>query len=520
MAYGALGQLIATGRQNISMNLQNYNSAEVYIHIDSRENIGFNKNISFLMSRDGDTLKEFLFNIKMNPAPQGWHYKQCWYTHFFKHITLEIGGQRIFSINSEMLQMEQLIHGESGPKELTFNYPTINERIEKSRNSHEVIVEPLKLSKLIHSKIIRLICLAFCEVRITVQTGSLDDILEQDGTAVHIPIQEPHDAFIQSFTLNGLYQLLDTQPRRTMNQNPHTDIIKQNYYNIVEASTNQRTNLILNSGGLCSALYIWITDQNNREIPNQLISNIKIKLNGRERINSSGFHCRHINKRNLPFPTIDNDKSQNLYYISYFSGLNSENGAENGLNLSRIDNYTCEIEWVNNIHMNVKIHIVHRTNNIFRTERGMCEVMYSGIAGNVAVNNAIRNPPNVVPNAIQGIEFENTEQLINIHCDEICMLTQDKFEEGTMVDYCNQCKKAFTTELLAQWMANKTYKKCAHCRNPYRINTFKRGKIHLVNEEPEQLIVNPPNNGEPEQLIVNPPNNGDGIGFILTNLFR
>lgn len=505
---GVLGQLIATGRQNITMNLQTYNTVEEYIHIDTRENIGFNKTVSFLFTRYGDTIKGLLFNIKMNPAPQGWHYKQSWYTHFFKHIDLTIGGAVIFSINSQMLQMEQLIHGESGPKELTFNYPTINERIEKSRNSHEVIVEPLKLSKLIHSGLIRMICLAHHEVRIIIRTGSLDDILERDGTAVHIPIQEPHDTFIQSFKPTGLYQYLDTDPRRTMARNPHQDIIKQNCYMSEETSTNQRTDLIFNQENICPAVYIWVTDQNNNEIPNQLVSNIKIKLNGHERINSSGLHCRHINKRNLPFPTVDNDKSQNLYYISYFSGLNSENGAENGLNTSRIDIYTCEIDWVNNIHMNVKIHIVHRTNNIFRTESGAGGVIYSGIGGNVAVNNAIRNPPNAVSTPIiQGIEFQNIEQLINIHCDELCMLTQDKFKEGTMVDYCNQCKKAFTTELLAQWMSDKTDKKCAHCRNPYNINTFKRGKIHLVNEEPEQLNVNPPNNG-------------DGIGFILRNLFR
>ena len=480
----ALMQLIADGQQNNTMNLQNYNTVESYKNIDlARNNIGFNKDINFLFTRYGDTIKEVLFNIKMNPAPRGWHYKQSWYTHFFKKIELTIGGATIFSINSQMLQMEHLIHGETGPKELTFNYPTIEERIEKSRNAHEVIVEPLKLSKLIHSGLIRMICLVYNEVRIIIRTGSLDDILEQDGTALRVPIQEAHDTFIQSLKLNGLYQYLDTVPRRHMaTHGSYEDIIKQNCYMSEETRTNQRTHLIFNQGNICSALYIWVTDENNNEIPNQVVSNIKIKLNGYDRIDSSGFHCRHINKNNLPFPTVTNDKSQNLYYISYFSGLNRENGAENGLNTSLIDNYTCEIDWVNNINMNVRIHFVHRSNNILRTQSGMAGLAYVGNVGNVGNVAAIRNPPNVVPNPIQGIEFENTEQIIDIHCDELCMLTQDTFEEGTMVDYCNQCKKAFTTELLKQWMTIQINKKCAHCRNPYNINTFKRGKVHLVNE--------------------------------------
>ena len=480
MENGALGQMVAVGRQNNTMNLQNYNTVESYINIYSESNIGFDKHVRFNIERHADTIKGLLFNIKMNPAPQGWHYKKSWYTHFFKNIELTMGGQRIFSINSQMLQMEQLIHGETGPNELTFNYPTIEERIEKSRNAHEVIVEPLKLSKLIHSGLIRMICLPYQLVRIQITTSSLNDILEQDGTAVLVPIQEAHDTFIQSFKLNGLYQYLDTAPRRHMaTHNNYEDIIKQNCYMSEETRTNNRTNLIFNQENICSALYIWVTDENNNEIPNQLVSNIKIKINDCDIIDSSGLHCRHINKNNLPFPTAINDKSQNLYYISYFSGLNPENGAENGLNTSRIETYSCEIDWVNDINMNVKIHFVHRSNNILRTQSGMAAL---GFTANLyyAARAVLLN---VVPRPItQGIEFENVDQLIDIHCDELCMFTQEKFEEGTLVDYCNQCKKAFTSELLKQWMAIKTDKKCAYCRNPYNTNTFKRGKIHLVNE--------------------------------------
>jgi hypothetical protein len=479
---GGLIQMGAVSLQNSSMNLENYNTVESYKNIDLEGTIGFDKNVRFNIERHADTIKGLLFNIKMNPAPQGWHYKKSWYTHFFKNIELTIGGARIFSINSQLLQMEHLIHGETGPNELTFNYPTIEERMEKSRNAHEVIVEPLKLSKLIHSGLIRMITLPYQLVRIQITTGSLDDILEQDGTAIIVPIQEAHDTFIQSFKLNGLYQYLDTVPRRNMRTRViYEDIIKQNCYMSKETRTNQRTIIRFNQYHICSALYIWVTDENNNEIPNQLVSNIKIKLNDHDIIDSSGLHCRHINKNNLPFPTAINDKSQNLYYISYFSGLNPENGAENGLNTTRIDNYTCEIDWVNDINMNVKIHFVHRSNNILRTQSGMAGLLYAGNLVSEARANFVPTPNTQgIAFNTQGIEFENTDQLIDIHCDELCMLTQETFEEGTMVDYCNQCNKAFTTELLQVWMSTKTDKKCVYCRNPYNTNTFKRGKVHLI----------------------------------------
>ena len=384
MESGALLQLVSVGQNNNKILLQNYNTVDTYIDIDlARNNIGFNKDITFTMLRIGDIIKQLLFNIKMNRAPRGWHYKKSWYTHFFKKIELIIGEHTVFSINSEMLQMEQLIHGETGPKEITFNYPTIEERIEKSKNTHEVIVEPLKLSKLIHSGIIRLVALTDHFVYIKIKTSSLDDILEKDNTDVIVHVQEVHNTFIQSFTLKLLYKFLDTKPRRNMKEYIHEDIIKQNCYTSKTAYTNRRTTVEFNQDNICSALYIWVTDENNNEIPNQLISHIKIKINGNNRINSSGLHCRFINKDNLPFPTIDNDKSQNLYYISYFSELNPENGAENGLNASKFESYTCEIDWNNHLYMNVKIHFVHRTNNILIIKGGMGGIGYQNNLLNV-----------------------------------------------------------------------------------------------------------------------------------------
>lgn len=460
---GALLHLVATGNQNEYLHINN--TVEQYITANFDQIQGFNKELKLNVERNGDTIKRLLFNIKMNPAPQGYHYKQAWYNHFFKTIRLEIGGQTIFSINSEMLKMEHLIRGETNINELSFNYPNINERIEKSRQSHEVIVEPLKLSELIHSGIIRLVSLQYHELNFFITTSSLNDILEPNEVNVEPVIEEHHDIYIQSLTSTFLYQYLDTEQRRTMARSNHEDVIRQNIYNKFETSTQNTFSEYLYINNICSAMYIHITDRNNKEIPQQLISNIKIKLNNTIRFKLSGFHCRYINKDHMPHPTIPNNISQNLYYISYFTERNNQNGAENGINLSRIDHYNCEIQWINNVNIDINVHIIHRTNNILRA--------MSGIAGLRFVDNfGIREGSKEI--------FSNTEQIINIHKDELCMLTQDKFVEGTEIDYCNNCTKGFTTEMLKQWMAKCHDKKCVYCAKPYNNTTFKRGKLHLV----------------------------------------
>lgn len=483
MPNGGLFQIISAGPHYHSLNLTNHNNAEEYINVNfNEENFGFNKILNIEIPRHSDTINRILFNIKLNAAPNGYHYKKAWYNCFFKKISLLIGGQPIFSYNSNMLQMKHLIQGENGVNELTFNYPSIQERIEKSRNPHEVIVEPLKISELIESGIIRLICLAFHTVQIKIETSSLEDILESDGTLVQPPIQEPQDTFIQSIKPSVLYQSFDTEERRAMAQAAHEDVIKQHTYICEQVSTNNPCNLRLNVDNVCSAMYIWVTDRNNKEIPNQLISNIKIKFSDHLRHNLSGFHCRHINKNHMPHPTIDNDKSQNLYYISYFTERNTQNGAENGVSLSRIDNYSCEINWVNNINMDVNIHFVHRTNDILKIQSGMAGLMFQHNIGQEFARAVVQPFPQPINQPIvqEQIHFENTDQLIDVPEDELCLLTQDKFTEGTEIDYCNGCNKSFTTSMLNEWMSRARVKRCLNCFIPYNNTNFKRGKAHIL----------------------------------------
>jgi len=62
------------------------------------------------------------------------------------------------------------------------------------------------------------------------------------------------------------------------------------------------------------------------------------------------------------------------------------------------------------------------------------------------------------------------------------MISYSPFENGELVDQCNQCKKVFTTAMLQKWLStrNPHQHKCIVCSKEYNINTFKRGKAHIV----------------------------------------
>jgi hypothetical protein len=490
---GAIQQLERQGAMNNQLFPNDMaRVAEEYVQHDCH--LQFNSNKEFRFIRNADTISKILFNIKLAPAPRGYCWKENWYNHFFKRISLQIANSTIFSKISEMLQMDQLIHGTRGAKELCFDY-TKQERMRLSREPHEVIVEPLKLSELIHSGIIRMVALQFNDFKVVIETARLEDCLEQEGTLVRPPLPENQNAFILQSSSSVLFQFLDNDARRAMAQTPYTDVIKQHSYTYETVNTNQQSNLRLNENNVCSAAYLWITDENNNEIPRQLVSNIRVQINNHDRLNLSGLHCRHINKNSMPHTTVDNSISQNLYYISYYPrGGTQPNGAEQGLNLLGIDNYDWKIQW-NQLpqNQNVKLHIVHRTNNILWTGGGIARLQFmDGIqirdgaprpAFQPIVYQLIDQPP---------LEFLNTDQLIDIQYDELCMLTHNTFTEGVEIDYCLGCKKGFTTELLNMWFTASDGKKCIHCARPYNTTTFKRGKVHLIG-----MIGDNENEGQP-----------------------
>ena len=84
--------------------------------------------------------------------------------------------------------------------------------------------------------------------------------------------------------------------------------------------------------------------------------------------------------------------------------------------------------------------------------------------------------------AVASLTFPNTDQLIHVSAEDVCMISEKPFKNGELVDQCNQCKKVFTTAMLQQRLStrNPDEHKCIHCSKEYNTNTFIRGKAHIL----------------------------------------
>jgi hypothetical protein len=492
-------QLVTHGVQNRTLfgdlnDTNNRNCSQEYINIPFNREVGFNKICESTIPPNADSIQSISLRLRMAALPDGWRYKQCWTNFLIKRIEIEIGGSKIWEATGDWLKMKELIFKNEN-KELTFDYDA-DTRTNLSRQEHEVIVEPINLKELLCNEIgISLIMLAFHEVRVKVDFRSLQDCIEPSFPMP--PIINENQYMLEGHLI-GMYTYYDTDERRGFvnnEQGRNGYITKHNNTHSGIISKHNRF-IRINGYHICSAAYIHITDMYGNEIPRQVVKAIKVETNGRYRHNLRGFQSRHQMRNKMPHPTKPNNESQNLYYISYWPGRTNQRGAEQGLNLSCVDIYSFEIEfedWVLN-NIEYKIHINHRSQNIIRYMNGMAGLLFE-YGGNGVMNiqdHPIREviapvaaaPVAAAPVAAAPVAlvFPNTEQLIQVYNDDICMISHSPFENGELVDQCNQCKKVFTTAMLQQWLStrNRHQHKCIHCSCAYNTDTFKRGKAHIV----------------------------------------
>ena len=94
-----------------------------------------------------------------------------------------------------------------------------------------------------------------------------------------------------------------------------------------------------------------------------------------------------------------------------------------------------------------------------------------------------------VPYGIQTY-LENGAQRIDVDSDNICMITQENFQENAAVEQCNQCKIVFSGRALHQWLSTKhATRQCIVCGYPYDWMHFTKGRAHII---PQAVAVPPP----------------------------
>ena len=476
----------------------------------AQPSIEWNSQKSIRVERAADLLKKIHLNMKVGPAPAGYRWKRCWPFHFVKDLEVQIGGLVYWKTGTNTLQMEHLMHGlqrypdwlASMPRvpaeelaiapESVFDYGE-EERARLSRESHEVSFEPLSLKHLVQLRYgLPILALQYHDVKLQITTASVADCLEpiDPGT-----VTEPH-AELQKCEFVFEMDFLDTEERRHVARIPHEFVTKHMEYTsgTFDLTNEREIQTWIKAYTNCSAVSLWITDEQDREIPSQVVEEFSVLFNGQERHRLSGYQSRFDMRDQLPFPTLNNTKSQNLYYISYYSGRTEQSGLEQGANFSEIDRYELKIRCREGIQQRIKIHMLHRAQNFCRIMSGMCGIVYTN-HGFRFLSEAPQPRPVVpiVPRSPQTSQtpatllvFPNTDQLIEIHEeDNVCPITYEEFKEGDLVQQCLECKKVMSSAAMDTWFsqpANQYNKKCVHCRQPYSLTTFRKGKAHLVRE--------------------------------------
>lgn len=358
-------QLVATGTTNNDMFGDLFTRAQTFDEVAVKFSPGFNLSYSFAVGRIGDVLQDLFFEVTMGPAPAGFRWKRNYWLNLFDNVVLTYGCQTLVRRTSAMMEMERLIHGRRASAAATFDYDDAL-RSQLSRGNHTICVCPLHLSDLITDEFkIPLTGGGYDELKVSWTIGRLEDCLEPVGSA-HLFPADANPMLRMLPILHHIY--LDTEERQRLMEANSLRIIKQHYLISKTVGTADGvTDLPLWVYGICSAGYVWITDEHGSELPHQVLDRLTVTLNSFERMDQSGFSSRMITQTCMPHATCENNESHNLYYIPYYGGETNRHGAERGINFSRIHDFRYGFKWnVGVAPSMVRIHIMHRSQNILQ----------------------------------------------------------------------------------------------------------------------------------------------------------
>ena len=534
---GALIHLVSTGPHDQQIN----NALDIITHTINTSiqfgQIQFGQSNRFTISRQCDVIKSIYFKFKMAPLPVGWIYKNRWAENAFENIELSIGGHVVLKYTKEKQKIFNLIFPPKNTnRHMNFDY-TLEERRNLSLQPHETIFE-LDIKEIFGNGI-PVVSMSFHDVQVNFTLGDFEDCIEIDRTIFNetsvlgniAPPLNPNLNYILECLPQSIGLFLDTEPRRTLVQTVSRFITK-NYQIASTIVDSSETTFNINQDGICSAAYIHITNEDGTEIPNQIIDNLKVLLNGNnERFNISGFQSRHQIPSLLPHPTLDNNTSQNLYYISYNSDTYIQSTEtptteqqtqtqhnENGVNLSRMDSYKFNLRYNNTIPLppRIKISVIHRNQNVFMVQSGMGGYRFAHEESRIMTETEsqaeterrqreqaeraefLRNNPASrpiftaripsTPSTPRNLLFIPCETLINIPPDDnSCVITMEPIEANNDIVQCNQCRKICMMEAMNEWF--KTSKTCPHCRASHNGgSSFICGKANYENNENDMVV--------------------------------
>ena len=462
---------------------------EHIITIDSFDGIGQYKCIRIPFDRNM-IIKKVYLQIKLNAVPEGFRWKKYWTTNFIKNFRFKLDGRNILETRKEWFQMSSLIL-ETPEFDIddVFDYND-HERTIKSSQSVETSIEICKELE------IDLYRAFFLSPSLYIELSSLDDILERVPDS-NINLDMTYDNII------NLINVCDVKCvyRNDSNMMRNESVTQHFYYSDIETAiinhSNNRTVLSVRNDGISHVAYMWLRNEDDTEIPFQIIKHIHVLFNNTERHNFTGNESRFYIRNLLSDKTKESIASENMYFLPYSSGMKNAEGITHGANFSRLDNYNIVIEWEADAPPNIKFTLCHKTLNWIRSEGTSMGVLYHhdrmSISGN-GVDTIVRHQPQLIQQQQliqqsqsiqqQQPQIQEKEYLdepfivehINIKKDATCLITFDIIIADTMIDQCNRCKQIYLTTSMDKWRQNMdSHNKCPHCSYPYTYDNFIRG---------------------------------------------
>lgn len=260
--------------------------------------------------RHWDAISDVYLHITAGPLPAGCTWKRWWPLRLLESSALKINDTPIVTADQGWSEMRQFMLAD--PRYINiFDIADPVERLEYSRYAFEAIVPVEFMPEL------KMIALRDQPAVIQITLANVNKLInssQQTVTELTISVQLRAKV---SYLLVGLR----LEMFMTLFDRCH-------YYRTTkhELQLDSRTlTLPLRAAGHCEAVYLWVTDEHNEEIPTSIISTITCLINEtgiRERI--SGLEARHVMPRRLPHPTKVPVSRPNAYFLSFVTEQHEE----------------------------------------------------------------------------------------------------------------------------------------------------------------------------------------------------
>ena len=453
----------------------------INIQLDNFERFGQYKHI-IIPNIGGNTMEKINCHIKLNPAPEGYRWKQNWPTNLIEKFRLRLGESTIIDIEKEWFQLSASVL-ETSMYHISdkFDYDD-DERTIRSRQPIETSIEIFNEFK------INLIAVSWHPLHIYIKLNSVENMLERIPS-ININTNTIMDDSLNLINLCNINYVGRYEPHTWSVNN---DSIQHFYYHDTKTAiinhNNQRTTIDIVNNGVSPMACFWIRNEDDTEIPFQVVKHIRVLFNNTERYNLSGNEARFYMKNLMTDKIKENIASENIYFLSYSSGRRDNNSVVHGINFSRFDSYKIEIEWESDALSNVKFTLCHKTSNYFRTASGFGGVRYvpnsmyfrNGEGFSTIIRNFFPEQQYIAPiNPVPSNKPKIVDHIV-IKDETTCIISFEIITPDTMIEQCNQCKYVYLSKSIDDWMkmASSNYK-CPYCSNPYTVDNFIKGKAKI-----------------------------------------